>query len=642
MSRAAQTVVALGVLCMAAGAGAPGWAAERSWVITTLDSGGDVGKWADLQIDAASTLHILYLRVDNGTLKMISRTGGSWGSPQVVDASGVVAGDCSLAPTGTELPVAYRRTDRDGLWYAGPAEARQWTFETATGSEADDIGQQLTTVWDPDGQPAVACRNYTDGSLVHLRRQPGGAWTLAVVDPGPARGQYCDLAWRPGIGFAFSEYAPDGFLILADRAIEPRTWAVENATTGQADDIGQAMSVVPGPDGQPAIACRNYTDGSLVHLRRSPSGEWTLHQVDPGPSRGTYCDLAWRPGAGFSFSEYAGDLGSLVIADPSLENATWSLETPTGADPDDIGSGLSAVWGPGGELALACRNSTDGSMVHLRRASAGTWETSVVDPGPGGGEYGDLAFRPGAGYAFSEYKSDGGYLGLADRTLHAPRWWMDKTDAALESGHQASCVNGQDGHVDCAYLSRDPVTGVSQVRVIDILPDSTFTICTVADSVASLATDHVYPDLSVSPGPRWQVSYRSAVAESLYYASSEWPGITPAAVPENPENVENPGETTPPASLGDRSRLLGAGPNPSRGTVQISYTAVQGDRAALEVFDAGGRRIRRVEQPCRAGRNAFRFDGLDDRGQRLSSGVYFFSLSIGDRVLGCRKVGMLR
>jgi hypothetical protein len=535
MNRSRLVPCILSLLGLVAAGGTVGTALATDWTLSTIDATGDVGKYADLQMDASGNLHIVYLRSDNGTLKIMSKTAGVWGTPRVIDSSGQVAGDCSVAPAGTELPVAYRRSDLGAAYYAGPARIRSWTFENATSGESDDVGTSMATMWGPGGQLAIACRNVTDGSLVHLTRETTGAWSMVVVDPGPSRGQYCDLTYRPGVGYAFSEYASVG--------------------------------------------------------------------------------------------------GSALLADRSIRQRSWTFETPTSGESDDVGTSMSTMWGPGGQLALACRNVTDGSLVHLIRETTGAWSTAVVDPGPSRGEYCDLTYRPGVGYAFSEYNGTLGAALLADPALRAREWTFRLVDAADEVGSQLECTNGRDGRTDCVYLNRNPASGVVDLRAIDIMPDSSCVSSLVAGSVAADLTGAVQPSIFVSPGPRWHVAFRNDVVDTLYYASALWNGVDITATPES-----DPGGPAP----AEMAASLAVGPNPSLGPLRVTYSAPRAGRALLRVFDAGGRCVREVESACSAGNNHVLFDGRDDRGGALSGGVYFMSLSIDGRSLGSRKLSVLR
>jgi hypothetical protein len=88
--------------------------------------------------------------------------------------------------------------------------------------------------------------------------------------------------------------------------------------------------------------------------------------------------------------------------------------------------------------------------------------------------------------------------------------------------------------------------------------------------------------------------------------------------------------------------VLGAGPNPSGGRFRVIFTSAAADRAAVDVFDATGRRVGHLEEACRPGRNELVFEIREDGGRRLSAGVYFMILSVGDREIASRKLSLLR
>ncbi len=81
-----------------------------------------------------------------------------------------------------------------------------------------------------------------------------------------------------------------------------------------------------------------------------------------------------------------------------------------------------------------------------------------------------------------------------------------------------------------------------------------------------------------------------------------------------------------------RLDLRPAAPSPFSGrTGFIFYVPAPGGRVRLEVFDVVGRRARVLhDAPAAPGRHALGWDGRDDSGRRLPSGVYFARLSLGD------------
>jgi hypothetical protein len=83
-------------------------------------------------------------------------------------------------------------------------------------------------------------------------------------------------------------------------------------------------------------------------------------------------------------------------------------------------------------------------------------------------------------------------------------------------------------------------------------------------------------------------------------------------------------------------------PNPFRNSTRITYSAAESSMVRVDVHDAGGRRVRTlVEQRVPGGRHAVSWDGRDDRGSAVASGVYFIELVAGGAKV-TRKVELLR
>jgi hypothetical protein len=87
-----------------------------------------------------------------------------------------------------------------------------------------------------------------------------------------------------------------------------------------------------------------------------------------------------------------------------------------------------------------------------------------------------------------------------------------------------------------------------------------------------------------------------------------------------------------PAGL-DRLKSAGTGfsvralPNPSRSSVTISYDLHGRYRAYLDICDVAGRRVRRLSaEGCSAGTGSVVWNGCNQRGQRVSPGIYFLHL----------------
>ena len=101
-------------------------------------------------------------------------------------------------------------------------------------------------------------------------------------------------------------------------------------------------------------------------------------------------------------------------------------------------------------------------------------------------------------------------------------------------------------------------------------------------------------------------------------------------------------EETPPVT---QYRLYQNHPNPFNPATTIQYeipAGVSSVRVRLDIYDVQGRKIRALMDEVRSGGVQYaEWDGLDDRGQTVSSGVYFYVLRAGDKTL-TRKMALLK
>ncbi len=96
--------------------------------------------------------------------------------------------------------------------------------------------------------------------------------------------------------------------------------------------------------------------------------------------------------------------------------------------------------------------------------------------------------------------------------------------------------------------------------------------------------------------------------------------------------VDVPG-AAPPRALA----LAPPEPNPARGGSTLRFALPRDARVSLGIHDAAGRRVRRlVDGPVAAGEHAIAWDGRDDAGAAVASGLYFCRLEAEGRVLTAR------
>jgi hypothetical protein len=127
----------------------------------------------------------------------------------------------------------------------------------------------------------------------------------------------------------------------------------------------------------------------------------------------------------------------------------------------------------------------------------------------------------------------------------------------------------------------------------------------------------------VGAGSLEELRSEAAMAEMIYLSG-------PSGAPDG--SVETPGAI----------RLLPNLPNPFAGSTDLRFELAGPGGVSLEVFDVGGRRVRRIfEGEMSAGPHRLAWDGRDGSGQIMPAGKYFIRLRAEDSTR-CRAVVRIR
>ena len=88
--------------------------------------------------------------------------------------------------------------------------------------------------------------------------------------------------------------------------------------------------------------------------------------------------------------------------------------------------------------------------------------------------------------------------------------------------------------------------------------------------------------------------------------------------------------------------MLSVAPNPFNPLTTIRWRLRDGGDAAIGILDLAGRRIRaEVLRGLRSGEHEFTWDGKDDRGRPVASGVYVVRLETADDI-DVRRVALIK
>jgi hypothetical protein len=112
--------------------------------------------------------------------------------------------------------------------------------------------------------------------------------------------------------------------------------------------------------------------------------------------------------------------------------------------------------------------------------------------------------------------------------------------------------------------------------------------------------------------------------------------------PANGGDIRSTTGVTDAAPGAFRTALLQNQPNPFNPTTRIEFTMERAGKATVRVFDVTGKRVRTVfSGDAKAGPNSVVWDGRDERGHSVGSGVYLYRLLSGD-VVQTRKMMLLK
>ena len=173
------------------------------------------------------------------------------------------------------------------------------------------------------------------------------------------------------------------------------------------------------------------------------------------------------------------------------------------------------------------------------------------------------------------------------------------------------------------------VTASSAPAVVSISPDS----ARQGDTVPLVIHGARFADAA-------QVAFSGTGIEILSVtALSEQIQVRVAIAPEAPPGYRSVTVTNPDglqsrspalffvAEIPSSFELLQNYPNPFYPATTITYSLPQDSHVMLQVFNALGQRVKLlVDADLQAGVNTVHWDGLDDSGRRLASGIYFYQL----------------
>ncbi|MCK9364231.1 MAG: BNR repeat-containing protein [Syntrophales bacterium] len=378
------------------------------WVVdSTLDSGGDVGKYASLALsvdkDGNPVVHISYFDATFNNLKYISNSNLAWVS-STIDTAGDAGRYSSLAVDKKgRLHIGYYDLLARKLKYA-TNESGVWLESIVP--DSGDVGRYASLAVDANGFVHISYYDL-DNKDLRYATNASGAWAFALVDGAGDVGSYTSLK-IDSLGMIHISYydASQGALKHATNA--SGVWVPETVDDPVANDVGWYNSLALDENDKLHISYYDVTDRNLKYAN-NVSGSWDVSTtVDAADDVGKYSSLAIDGKGKLHIGYYDETNGRLKYA----TNATgaWVSEIADGAG--FVGSFTSLALDRSDKVHIGYQDAIGGDLKYATNVS-GSWKTSIVDDAGDVGGYASLAVEGSGAVHISYYDAENGDLKYA-------------------------------------------------------------------------------------------------------------------------------------------------------------------------------------------------------------------------------------
>ena len=553
-----------------------------AFTIENPDPAEQAGHHSSIKIDAQGSPHIAYTLGTTGELRYASKNGSDW-VWETVSTEVVVGADLALDPSG-EPWIAFH-TSVEGIFQdqmkVAHRSAGAWTIDTI-GNTDHHLGTPAIA-FDPAGVAHVAWGNLSRGFRVMYASWDGSGWASELVHQATAEGD-------GNFGLAFDpEGAPHVVVSTYDGVLH--AVFVSPSWTREVLPFRFQPSMALDSSGQPHIASiRVDTSLPLIfeYQWRGSDGVW--HQEDI-----TTLTEGFPPGASLQLDQD----DRPVIA--MTEGAT----------------------------------NTVGGTLKLFRKPADAWITEEVDAS-GVGLYPSLALADGVHPRISYSIGPSGLHYATDEV--APNVLAAR--AFLVGGARTVALAGPSRADLCVQL--EPVDDAFSVEDLD--PASIVMRSSSTGTVDEITAregkgNHVIRDRDLNGVAEVGACFALTDLAALF-SSLEGRTTVPVKIEgmlSSGGRVSAPLELTLVATNSLTARIY---PNPLNPAGRLSLTLRQAGPLRVTLFDVVGRLVRVLadDRQAEAGPREIAFDGMNDRGARLATGIYFYRIESAGSVVNGRIV----
>jgi hypothetical protein len=255
------------------------------WIIVTLDSTNNVGKYSSLRLDQHHKVHIAYMDQEYGYLKYMTNMTGSWNTG-TLDYAGTNGGWISLSvDSDARAHISYYYSPAGDLKYATNVSG-SWTYRALDTS--GDVGQCTSIAMDTTGKVHISYYDSTNYDLKYGTKV-SGYWDYRRIDTAGYVGSYSSIATDSDNKVHVS-YFDDTSNDLKYATNTSGSWVYSTIDTSS-NSCGQYTSTAIDSNNKVHIS---YFDNTNVDLKyaTNTSGSWVTSRLDQTGNVGTYTSIA--------------------------------------------------------------------------------------------------------------------------------------------------------------------------------------------------------------------------------------------------------------------------------------------------------------------------------------------------------------
>jgi hypothetical protein len=426
-----------------------------TWLVTAIDTTGDVGLYSSIALGSSEYPHISYYDATKGNLKYVRWVGTAWTMPAVIDNGGDT--DTTLKYAGLYSSLAVDRNNNPHISYYDLsngnlkyARASSGAWTSVVVDSTGDVGLHTSIGVDNDLRAHISYYNATNADLKYAFCS-GSSCSLQNVNTEGFVGRYSSLALdgsSPRISFYDSATGQLKYSFPSGSS-----WVVQ--VLDGAADVGLFSSLALSPNGDPRIA---YFDDIRDNLKYAywNGGSWNVSTVDQAGEVGLYASLALNKTTGYpSISYYDASNGRLKYA--SWVGTSWWIEAPDGGPDAGTHSALT-LDGAGNPRIVYCKGkgcgtgkSTDPMEVRVALKTSNTWLIKTVETG-GVGLYSSIATDSLGRLHLSYYDAANRRLKYALGAPDGSSWTVQTVDSNPKVGLFTSIAVDSSNRPHIAYF----------------------------------------------------------------------------------------------------------------------------------------------------------------------------------------------